>query len=290
MADTSQLISSFVNSLETHPNGAQIIEIIQEILANDSGTFDSQLIASLIQLCNNNTSLLIDFWFLRGSILKEDGRDQESMQAFFEAVRLRPSDVSTYVRIADFFKGRDELLKVSFFLTEAQKCLNSEDIIIEEFEQTLKQLEVHLALPPGLNLSRSPMFVSPDPPSSSQVAQPALSSGQGLRVTVPSTAKDVWNLALECFEEALKENNLVYLQAFVHYAHSTIREILRLDGSFKAGLDGQLAQFGLFEYRSFFLKLNRLRNAVIHDNSIPSQQEAQDIHDRIQHLFVSFQN
>jgi tetratricopeptide (TPR) repeat protein len=286
MADTSQLISSFVNGLETHPNGAQIIEIIQEILANDSGTFDSQLIASLIQLCNNNTSLLIDFWFLRGSILKEDGRDQESMQAFFEAVRLRPTDVSTYVRIADFFKGRDELLKVSFFLTEAQKCLNSENIIIEEFEQTLKQLEVHLALPPGLNLSSSPMLV----PSSSQVAQPASSSEQGFRVTIPSSAKDVWNQALECFEEAFKENNLVYLQAFVHYAHSTIREILRLDGSFKAGLEGQLAQFGLFEHRSFFLKLNRLRNAVIHDNYIPSQQEAQDIHDRIQHLLVSFQN
>ncbi|MFX0185732.1 MAG: hypothetical protein ACFE95_21825, partial [Candidatus Hodarchaeota archaeon] len=289
MADTSQLVSSFVNSLETHPNGAQIIEIIQELLANDSGTSDSQLIASLVRLCKNNTSLLIDFWFLRGSILKEDGKDQESMHAFFEAVRLRPTDVSTYVRIADFFKGHDELLKVSFFLSEAQKYLNSEDII-EEFEQTLTQLEVLLALPPGLNLSPSPMVVSSDSPSSSQIARPVSSSDQGLRVTVPSKAKDLWNLALECFDEAMKENNLVYLQAFIHYAHSTIREILRLDGNFKARLEGQLAQFGLFEHKSFFLKLNRLRNAVVHDNYIPTQQEARDIYDHIRHLLASFQN
>ncbi|MFX0053096.1 MAG: hypothetical protein ACFE8U_17615 [Candidatus Hermodarchaeota archaeon] len=283
MSDPRQLISNFVNSLESHPNGAQIIEITQQILANDSGSVDPLLITSLTQLSNNNMSLLFDFWLLRGSILKEAGKDLESMQVFFEAVQWCPTDVSTWIRIAEYFKSQNELLRGSFFLAEALKRFKSESNLLQQFEHTLKQLEINLAYPPGFPSS---LLTAPLVPSTPPI-QSSSSSSQSNRLTLPSTAADVWNQALECFTEAFESKQLVYLQAFIHYAHSTIREILRLDGNFKAGLDRQIAQYGLFEYRTFFLKLNRLRNEVIHENYNPSLDEAQGIHDRILHLLDS---
>ncbi|MFX0067262.1 MAG: hypothetical protein ACFFC7_34480 [Candidatus Hermodarchaeota archaeon] len=285
MSDTRQLISHFVNSLESHPNSAQIIEIIQQILANDSGSVDPPLITSLTQLCNNNMALLFDFWFLRGSILKEAGKDHESMQVFFEAIQWCPTDVSTWVRIADYFQSQNELLRGSLFLAEALKRFKSDSNLLHGFEHTLNQLEINLAFPPGIPLPSSSLTT----PSSLSIPSTQFSSlfTQTNHLILPSTAVDAWNQALECFTEAFESNKLIYLQAFIHYAHSTIRELLRLDGSFKAGLDRQIAQFGLFEYRAFFLKLNHLRNEVIHENYIPSLQEAQGIHDRILHLMNS---
>ncbi|MFX0149315.1 MAG: hypothetical protein ACFFAJ_00905 [Candidatus Hodarchaeota archaeon] len=283
MSDPRQLISNFVNSLESHPNGAQIIEITQQILANDSGSVDPLLITSLTQLSNNNMSLLFDFWLLRGSILKEAGKDLESMQVFFEAVQWCPTDVSTWIRIAEYFKSQNELLRGSFFLAEALKRFKSDSNLLQQFEHTLKQLEINLAYPPGFPSSS---LTAPLVPSTPPI-QSSSSSSQSNRLTLPSTAADVWNQALECFTEAFESKQLVYLQAFIHYAHSTIRELLRLDGNFKAGLDRQIAQYGLFEYRTFFLKLNRLRNEVIHENYNPSLDEAQGIHDRILHLLNS---
>jgi tetratricopeptide (TPR) repeat protein len=283
MSDTRQLISDFVNSLESHPNGAQIIEIIQQILVNDSGSVDPLLITSLTQLCNNNASLLFDFWFLRGSILKEAGKDHESMQVFFEAIQWCPIDVRTWVRVADYFKGQNELLRGSFFLAEALKRFKSDSDLLQNFEHILEQLEINLAFPPGFLLPSSSLTVL-SPPSTPSTPS---SSNQSNHLTLPSTAAEVWRQALECFTEAIDSNKLIYLQAFIHYAHSTIRELLRLDGSFKAGLDRQIAQYGLFEYRAFFLKLNRLRNEVLHEDYIPSLQEAQGIHDQILHLLDS---
>ncbi|MHA2219764.1 MAG: hypothetical protein ACXACY_27970, partial [Candidatus Hodarchaeales archaeon] len=97
-------------------------------------------------------------------------------------------------------------------------------------------------------------------------------------------AFDVWERALECFKEGTEGNNLIYLQAFIHYAHSTVRELLRLDGNFKTGLERQVAEFGLFDYKQFFVKLNRLRNAVIHDNYAVSEEEAVGIHSKLSDL------
>ena len=85
-------------------------------------------------------------------------------------------------------------------------------------------------------------------------------------------ALDSWEQALECFKEGIEGSNPIYLQAFIHYAHSTVREFLRLDGNFKTGLERQVAEFGLFDNKQFFIKLNRLRNAVIHDNYAVSEE------------------
>ncbi|MFX1514719.1 MAG: tetratricopeptide repeat protein [Promethearchaeota archaeon] len=293
MEGTSQLVSNFVRSLETHPNGEAIIDIVELILADDSGDVDSVHIASLRELSNNNVSLLIDFWILRAMILKEEGKDLEAVKLFFEATKWCPEDVSTWLRIADIFKSKDEFLKASFFLIEAKARLESHPSITAELNSILQQLEIRLSFPPGipktdelLDVSdESPQINEPETNGPSVISTPVVKSK--IVFQIPPEAENVWNLALECFEEGTKGENLIYLNAFIHYAHSTVREVLSLDGNFKTGLDAKVAHYGLFQYQRFFNRLNSLRNAVIHDNYLLSKEEARDIHSQVTE-FLSF--
>jgi hypothetical protein len=293
MVETSQLVSNFVKSLETHPNGEAIIAIVETILADVSGDIDPTLIASLGELSNNNASLLVNFWILRGMILKEEGQDPEAIQLFFEAAQWLPEDVSTWLRITDVFKGKNELLKASFFLTEAQSRLKSSSSITEELNSLLHQLEIRLSFPPGIRIlpSEEPEALVLNEPEEEAIND--LSTTSATSVTpkesfqIPPEAESVWNLALECYEEGTKGENLIYLNAFIHYAHSTVREVLGLDGNFKAGLDAKVARYGLFQYQRFFNRLNSLRNAVVHDNYLLSKEEAHDIHAKVAE-FLSF--
>jgi len=297
MEETSQLVSNFVRSLETHPNGEAIIEIVESILADDPGDIDSAHIVSLKELSNNNVSLLIDFWILRGLILKEEGQDLEAVRLFFEATQWCPEDVITWSRIVDVFKAKNELLKASFFLIEAQVRLKTHPSITDELNSLLHQLEVRLSFPPGIPKTDGHIDVFDDSPQSSNESE--LTETNDLSVVyppvkkpkvsfqIPPEAENVWNLALECFEEGTKGEDLIYLNAFIHYAHSTVREVLGLDGNFKAGLDAKVAQYGLFHYQRFFNRLNSLRNAVIHDNYLLSKEEARDIHAQVAD-FLSF--
>jgi tetratricopeptide (TPR) repeat protein len=297
MAETSLFVSSFVRSLETHPNGEAIIGIVETILADDSGVIDPSYIASLKDLSNNNASLLIDFWILRGSILIEEGRDPEAVRLFFEATQWLPDDVSTWLRIADIFKAKDELLKASFFLTEAQARLESHISIKDELHSLLRQLEVRLSFPPGIPPQTNEEFDGhieshginepelDETNDLSTVPAPSAQSKESFQIS--PEAESVWNLAIECFEEGTKGDNLIYLNAFIHYAHSTVREVLGLDGNFKMGIDAKVAQYGLFHYQRFFNKLNSLRNAVVHDSYLLSKEEAQNIHIQVTE-FLSF--
>ncbi|MHA1969786.1 MAG: hypothetical protein ACW964_18580 [Candidatus Hodarchaeales archaeon] len=150
-----ELISHFVESLEFHPNGPAIIDIVEDILSNDSGSVSPQQVASLKRLSNNNASLLIDFWILRASILAEEGLEKEAMQLFYEASRWGPEDRNTWFRIIDFFSSRQEYLKASFFLVEAQENLDTEGLMQDEIIHLVQQLESNLALPPGIVTSDS---------------------------------------------------------------------------------------------------------------------------------------
>lgn len=289
MEETSQLVSNFVRSLESHPNGEAIIEVVESILADDSGDINSTHIVSLKELSNNNISLLVDFWILRGMILKEEGQDLEAVQLFFEATQWCPEDVSIWLRIADVFKANDELLKASFFLIEAQARLETHPSIRDELNSLLHQLEVRLSFPPGIKRTdEDVIFDDSSQNNESELAETNDLSDISPSVTkakvafqIPPEAENVWNLALECFEEGTKGENLIYLNAFIHYAHSTVREVLGLDGNFKAGLDAKVARYGLFNYQRFFNQLNSLRNAVVHDNYLLSKEEARDIHTQV---------
>lgn len=276
MGAPSQLVSDFVQSLETHPNGAQIIAVIEEILAADDVAIDPVHLASLKKLSNNNVSLLVDFWILRGSILKEEGRDEEAVHYFFEAPLWDPDDVRIWLRIADYFNGHGDLLKATYFLTEAQKRLESSDssLLTDDLAQIQRQVERNLTLPPGYH-----QFSPASPPS--PVSPPASPSQASLPLSFSPDAQSLWDQALECFNEGIQADDLIYLNAYVHYAHSTIREILGLDGNFKMGLERVVAQYGLYDFKKFFLNLNHLRNAVVHDNYLLSKEEAQVLHAQI---------
>ena len=149
METASQLVSKFNESLESHPHGEEIIEMVQTILSGDPESVDPTIISSLVKLSNGNASLLVDFWLLRGAILKEEGRDQESLQIFFEATQWIPDDVNIWLRIINIFISQEELFVASFFLSEASKHLETHDFLLEELNQINARLEMSLAIPPG---------------------------------------------------------------------------------------------------------------------------------------------
>jgi tetratricopeptide (TPR) repeat protein len=280
MEKTSELVSSFIQGLESHPNGEELISVIEDILAADSIVIDPVLINSLLRLSSNNLSLLVDFWILRGTILKEEGRDFDSIRTFFEAARWVPNNPGPWLRIVEIFTAQQDLLKALFFLSEAQECLDSPSAITEEIDSLMQQLEVGLAIPPGfpesLERASDPEETTLPPSSSPKVS-----------FNLPSQASNLWDQALECYHEGTTTDNIIYLQAFIHYAHSTVREVLGLDGNFKEGIDRKIAQYGLFEFKSFFYRLNSLRNAVIHDGYLLFKEEAIEIHDHVVE-FLSF--
>ncbi|MFX0014718.1 MAG: hypothetical protein ACFFB2_06210 [Promethearchaeota archaeon] len=280
MEETSQLISSFVRSLETHPHGKEIITIVEEILADDSGVVPPSLLASLKQLSDNNMSLLIDFWLLRGSILKEEGREAEAVRLFFEAIQWAPDQETTWLRIVDIYKGHEEFFKAVFFLVEGQKRLDPPNSLTDKLALLMPQLEVQLTAPPGTN-----NLLCVDTPATFVSDTPSPVPKEPLQIS--SEASDLWTQALECFEEGTQGDNLIYLQAFIHFAHSTVREVLGLDGTFEVGLDHKIAQYGLFEFKRFFSRLNSLRNTVIHHEYLVSKEEAIDIHRHVLD-FLSF--
>jgi len=276
MEETSQSVSSFIQGLESHPNGEEIITVIEDILAADSTAIDPVFINSLLRLSSNNLSLLVDFWILRGTILKEEGRDLDAIRTFFEAASWTPNDPGPWLRIADIFKSHQELLKALFFLSEAQECLDSPSTITDEVNILMHQLEAGLAIPPGfpepLDAALEPEETSPPPIE---------------YFSLPSQASNLWDQALECFHEGTTGDKVIYLQAFIHYAHSTVREVLGLDDNFEAGIDRKIALYGLFEFQQFFNRLNSLRNAVIHDSYLLFKEEAIEIHDHVLE-FLSF--
>ncbi|MHA2307627.1 MAG: hypothetical protein ACXACU_19785 [Candidatus Hodarchaeales archaeon] len=208
-------------------------------------------------------------------------------------------DRNTWLRIIDFFSSRQEYLKASFFLVEAQEKLDTEGLMQDDIIHLVQQLESNLALPPGIvTLDSDLNEVSSERPTEeaemdSRVPVESIVQPEPHKPSLMTTeAFDVWERALECFKEGTEGNNLIYLQAFIHYAHSTVRELLRLDGNFKTGLERQVAEFGLFQvaefglfdHKQFFVKLNRLRNAVIHDNYAVSEEEAVGIHSKLSDL------
>jgi tetratricopeptide (TPR) repeat protein len=295
LQNVRQLISNFVRGLESHPNGQEIIRLVEEILDGDSGLVNPSLISSLKKLSRNNFSLLTDFWILRASILKEEGRHQQAMRIFFEATQWRPTELSTWLRIIDFFKDQQEYLRASFFLVQAQQLLDSPNYA-EDLDQILQQLYRNLTLPLGnahtlneevldMQYEEEIAFDGESTTEEFDSVSPELQVEFKSPYTISSEALSLWEQALECFEEGTNGDNLIYLQAFIHYAHSTVREILQLDENFKNGLERQIAKFGLFKYKKFFIKLNQLRNAVIHDNYTVSKEEAKGIHSQITGLF-----
>ncbi|MHA2237839.1 MAG: hypothetical protein ACXAB2_05675, partial [Candidatus Hodarchaeales archaeon] len=86
------------------------------------------------------------------------------------------------------------------------------------------------------------------------------------------------NQALECFEEFSSSQDIINGQAFVHYAHSTLREFLGIEGSFREGVDEKVALYQLSQFREFLIWLDQIRNKSIYEDYFPSFDEIHQIH------------
>jgi len=149
--NTAPLVSAFIRSLETHPKGVELINIVEKILAGESKSVDPALIASLMELSNNNVTLLVDFWILRGTILQEEGKLYESFQTFLEATQWQSNDVNIWLRIGEYFNNKSELIKASYYFSHAQKQFKLDFTINNELNQIKNSLKRKLFLSPGIN-------------------------------------------------------------------------------------------------------------------------------------------
>lgn len=284
------MISQFVASLEDHPKGAELVTLVERVLAGEIGKVDSAVVAALKQLSNNNVALIVDFWILRGQILKEEGQDQAAIKTFMEAAQWEPTNVETWVRLVDMYVQSNEFLKAVFFLQEAQETLESSSPLKEIMEKIEDQLRKSFSYPPGIDTGKGTEL--PSLPVSAHLSSQETTSpredpnSQGPRTSptgrksdrkIPEEVDKVWELAMECYEGA-KGDNLVYRHAFVHYAHATVRELLGGEGKFADVLERKLAQYGLLEHQDFFKWLNHLRNKVVHEDYMPTREEVDRVY------------
>ena len=282
MATSSSHISTFMASLTHHPQAADLIPLVEQLLNVDDTVAEHMLVSSLQQLCADNSAFLTALWTLRGTILLEEGNYSKALKIFWELLHFDRTLLAPWQQVIDLFILRQDFIKASFFLLEALLVFPVDSDFKQLFQDLSRQLVVQLHRRPGffLDSSTCPSLPSTDLSSSSLgSSSPSSRSYSSSRKQLPSSVLNAWDLALQCFNSYLSDKSVIYCQAFIHHAHTSARELLGLDGNFHNGLDNALRKHHLSEYKPFFSKLNRIRNTVQHNNYIPSPPEITEIHD-----------
>jgi tetratricopeptide (TPR) repeat protein len=281
MVDSSSQISTFMASLTHHPQAADLIPLVEQLLNVDDPTSEKLLISSLQQICANNSAFLTALWTLRGTILLEEGDYSKAVSFFWEALNFDRTLRAPWQQVIDLFLHRQEPIKASFFLMEAQFLFPSDSDFQVLFHQLSQRLVSSLHHRPGIILESANNSFLPSTELSSSSPDSSPRSYSPSRKGLPSSVLNTWDLAKQCFDSYLSDQSVIYCQAFIHHAHTSARELLGLDGNFHQGLDKSLRDHHLSDYKLFFSKLNRTRNAVQHDNFIPSPQEVTDIYEEL---------
>lgn len=302
MSHRTQLVHEFVEKLESHPNGANIISIVQEIFEKPNDIPESTLISQLKLLSENNLALLEDLWILRASIFQEEMNLKKMWQVLQDCASWIPFNPKRIERVIQVLIDSEQYLKATFLFQKYN--LNSNAEYQEDYDLVMKCLIHGLSLPPGIridhekqgrclaregvansnNVSEIGSIVKNEKSSKISLDRDSNEKLKKESIQVSERALNNWDQARECYEEGVKKDNVTYLQAFIHFAHSTAREALGLDGRFKAGLEAKIAQFGLYEYKRFLVELNRVRNAVMHDNYLITCNEAKHIYQKMEEL------
>ncbi|MFW9777974.1 MAG: hypothetical protein ACFFE8_03900 [Candidatus Heimdallarchaeota archaeon] len=290
------LVTDFVASLEGHPNGAELITLVERVLAGENQRVDPMVIANLKQLSNSNLSLLVDFWILRGHIMREEGHEQAAFKTFMEAAQWEPRNIGTWMRLVEIFVQENELFKAMFVLQQAQEMLGLDNRLQEVMAQIEGHVRAGLIHPPGIDAESKPEVLSVPVPTLEESRQSKViikglqvtdgtevSEGSRMDLRKDAEVDKVWELAVECYEGAQGEN-LVYRHAFVHYAHATVRKLLGIEGKFTDELERKVAQFGLFNKKSFLKWLNHLRNRVSHEDYMPTPEEIRRVYAEVSAL------
>jgi len=282
MATSSSQISTFMASLTHHPLAADLIPLVEQLLNVDDVVVEKTLISSLQQICSNNSAFLTALWTLRGTILLEEGNYPKALKIFWEALHFDRNIRAPWQQVIELFLHRHELIKASFFLLEAQLLFPADSFFTDLFQHLSQQLVVQLRHRPGffLEAADSQSLPSSDLSSSSHGSSAPLSRPYSpSREHLPSSVLNAWDLAQQCLQSYLSDQSVIYSHAFIHHAHTSARELLGLDGNFHNGLDKALRKYHLSDHKSFFSRLNRIRNAIQHDNYVPSPPEITEIHE-----------
>jgi len=289
MAKTQHLIRDFIQNIESHPNGEQIIKVIENIMATDYVNIDPFLLRSFCKYSGDNLDILTEFCFLRASILNEEGRKKEALQVFLEAVSYDLNDLKIWYRVIEMYLREGALLYAFFFLQEAKnKHLN----VSEDFLGISIHLEKQLKLPIGFPDSKPTNNNHEQLQQSNDEVPPNIKNevieASSKIFTISDNIRDLWETAIDFYTDGCSIKNSSHLSPFIHYAHSTIKDILGLGGSFKDELEQKVSQYGFFEYQSFFIRLNNLRNRVIHQNYLLTLDEAKEIFEQVQKFLITY--
>jgi len=272
MATSSSQISTFMASLTHHPQAADLIPLVEQLLNVDDPDHEKILISSLQDICSNNSSFLTALWTLRGIILLEEGKFSKALGIFWDALHFNHTVRAPWQQVIELFLDRKELIKASFFLIEAQLLFPGDSDFQTLFKHLSHQLVTNLRQRPGF----FPDSVSDSSSPSSELSSRSYSSS---RKPLPSSVLTAWDLAQQCLESYLSDHSVIYSHAFIHHAHTSARELLGLDGNFHQGLDAALRLHKLSDFKRFFSKLNHIRNKVQHENYNPSRSEITEIRD-----------
>jgi hypothetical protein len=292
MTSSPSDMSALVSRLENHPRARELLPLVNEFLNSSHFSETSSITRQLLEICSTDPELFIELGIMRGLILQEEGYASKALVQFWEAIQFQATALFPWNQIISHFLKNNDLITANFFLIHAKKIFPTETIfqlLVDQISELLVQ-----------NLSLAPGFPSNEPDSvyeidtAPQIPSPEVNNSlrnEGLphesENSFSSSIQNLWEMALECYQDIGSENSQKNTQAFIHYVHSTIREILGLQGSFREGLDEAVNRKHLLDYKQFYLDLNRLRNAVIHDNYLPSSSEVQEIYTQITSLLHS---
>ena len=280
MATNSSQISTFMSSLTHHPLAADLIPLVEQLLNVEDVANENILISSLQKISANNSAFLTALWILRGTILLEEGNYPKALKIFWEALHFSSTIRAPWQQVIDLFLHRHEPIKASFFLLEALLLFPADSVFKDLFQNLSRHLVVNLHRRPGFFLDTVDKSLLPvaEQSSSLRVSSPPLARPySSSRKQLPSSVLNAWDLAQQCFDSYLSDQSVISSHAFFHHAHTSARELLGLDGKFHQGLDNALRKHQLTDHRSFFSRLNHIRNAIQHDNYIPSRPEITEI-------------
>ncbi len=284
-------ISTFVASLEHHPQAASLIPLVEQLFSVEDPTVEVQLTTTIQDICGGNDDLLVNLWTLRGIIQLEEGQAIRALSTFWKGLHFHVHTRSSWQRVIEIFIQRQDLIKATFFLIEGQKVFPNDEDFIQLFQHISQQLFRQVQPLPGIRCST--ILSDPLLPLSVNEMDIASSSSspdrkKGLKIS--SSVQNLWDQAQECFQEFKSSHEQIFTQAFVHYAHSTLRELFGLDGNFRTGIDQVIEQFQLTDYKQFLYWLNRLRNLVEQENYFPSEHEITRIYNQVRAILTLFES
>jgi hypothetical protein len=259
--------------------------MVEHLFSSADSKDDSQLVLSFQQLCSDDLDLFSEFEIIRGTIALEEGHLQHAFDIFWKILHLRGVSHPFWYQVIEILVNNRMLIQASLFLRIALDRFPQIPSFLQLAQQISPVLTNQLEIPPGtdpsvyqtISLEDLEPDISPFSSSDLENVASSVNSTEPLAL-LSSSVRDLWNQALECFEEFSSSQDIINGQAFVHYAHSTLREFLGIEESFREGVDEKVARYQLTQFREFLIWLNQIRNKSIYEDYFPSFDEIHQIH------------